>query len=61
MKKIAYFGIDYHMNVVAIAVIIEGEKEFYDTIRLKNTDFRDARELAQALRQRPLNRRPSAP
>lgn len=38
MKKIAYVGIDYHMNVVAIAVIIEGEKEFYDTIRLKNTD-----------------------
>ncbi len=38
MKKIAYVGIDYHMNVVAIAVIIEGEKDFYDTIRLKNTD-----------------------
>ena len=38
MKKIAYVGIDYHMNVVAIAVIIEGEKEFYDTIRLKNSN-----------------------
>ncbi len=38
MKKIAYVGIDYHMNIVAIAVIIEGEKEFYDTIRLKNSD-----------------------
>jgi hypothetical protein len=33
MKEIAYVGIDYHMNVVAIAVIIEGEKELYDTIR----------------------------
>jgi transposase len=38
MKKIAYVGIDYHMNVVTIAVIIEGEKDFYDTIRLKNSD-----------------------
>jgi hypothetical protein len=36
MKKIAYVGIDYHMNVATIAVISEGEKDFYDTIRPAN-------------------------
>jgi len=38
MKKIAYVGIDYHLKVVSIAVMVEGEKEIYATIRLKNQD-----------------------
>jgi transposase len=38
MKKIAYIGIDYHLNSLSIAVILEGEKKFYDLIRLKNKD-----------------------
>jgi transposase len=38
MKKIAYVGIDYHLKVVSIAVMVEGEKEISDTIRLKNED-----------------------
>ena len=38
MKKIAYFGIDYHNAVLAIAVIIEGSKDIHETIRLKNED-----------------------
>jgi transposase len=36
MKKIAYFGVDYHSSVLAIAVMIEGSKEIHDTIRIKN-------------------------
>jgi transposase len=38
MKKIAYVGIDYHKNLLTIAVIVEGQKEFYETIRIKNDD-----------------------
>jgi len=55
MKKIAYVGIDYHMNVVAIAVIIEGEKEFYDTIRLKNTDTLIAKYMQKLSHQFTIN------
>ncbi len=29
MKKIAYVGIDYHIKLLSIAVVIEGEKELY--------------------------------
>ena len=36
MKRIAYIGIDYHMETVSVAVLIEGEKDFFDTIRMKN-------------------------
>lgn len=36
MKKIAYVGIDYHINVLSIAVIVKGQKELHETIRLKN-------------------------
>ena len=35
-KKIAYVGIDYHLNSLSIAVMVEGEKDFYQTIRLAN-------------------------
>lgn len=38
MKKLAYIGIDYHMNSLSVAVIIEGEKEFYDSVTMKNND-----------------------
>lgn len=38
MKKVAYVGIDYHINVIAIAVMIEGEQNFYNCTRFKNTD-----------------------
>jgi transposase len=38
MKKIAYVGIDYHLNSLSIAVMLEGKKDFYETIRLKNND-----------------------
>lgn len=38
MKKIAYLGVDYHLNHVTIAVIVEGNKKIYDTIHMKNED-----------------------
>ena len=38
MKKIAYVGVDYHLHSLSIAVMLEGEKKFYDLIRLKNMD-----------------------
>ena len=38
MKKIAYIGIDYHLNNITIAVMIEGQRKFHDTIRMKNED-----------------------
>ena len=30
MKKIAYFGVDYHSSVLAIAVMIEGSKDIHE-------------------------------
>jgi transposase len=38
MKKIAYVGIDYHLNSLSVAVIIEGQKDFLETIHLKNVN-----------------------
>ena len=38
MKKIAYVGVDYHLNVLAIANVIEDTKKIYETIRFKNHD-----------------------
>ena len=38
MKKIAYVGIDYHINLLSIDVVIEGERELYETIRLSHND-----------------------
>lgn len=38
MKKIAYIGVDYHLHSLSIAVILDGEKKFYEFIRLRNTD-----------------------
>jgi transposase len=38
MSKIAYVGIDYHLNSLSLAVMIEGEKTIHQTIRLKNED-----------------------
>jgi mannose/fructose/N-acetylgalactosamine-specific phosphotransferase system component IIB len=38
MKKIAYFGIDYHINSISIAVMIDGETKIHQTIHLVNED-----------------------
>jgi transposase len=37
-KKIAYVGVDYHLNSLSMAVMIERQKEVYETIRIKNED-----------------------
>ena len=34
MKKIAYVGIDYHLNSLTVAVLIEGAHKIEDTIRI---------------------------
>jgi len=47
MKKIANVGVDYHLNSLSIAVLPEGEKDFYQTIHLKNDD----RMIAKYLRK----------
>lgn len=38
MKKIAYVGVDYHLNSLSIAVMITGQKQPFEMIRLKNDD-----------------------
>ncbi len=38
MKKIAYVDIDYHIKTLTCSVLIENEKDFYDTMRFKNND-----------------------
>ena len=38
MKKIAYVGIDYHLNSLSIAVMLKGKREPFDMVRLKNND-----------------------
>jgi transposase len=38
MRKIAYVGIDYHLNHLSIAVMLKGKKKFCDVIRLANND-----------------------
>lgn len=38
MKKIAYLGIDYHLKTLTVAVLIEGESEFYNVIKIPNID-----------------------
>ena len=38
MDKIAYVGIDYHLNSLSIAVVIEGHKKIHETIRIENKD-----------------------
>jgi hypothetical protein len=35
MNKIAYVGIDYRVNSLSLAVVVEGQRELHDTIRLK--------------------------
>ncbi|MCP3920951.1 MAG: IS110 family transposase [Desulfobacterales bacterium] len=37
-NKIAYIGIDYHVNSLTIAIMIEGNKEISDTVRIGNQD-----------------------
>jgi transposase len=38
MKKIAYVGVDYHLNSLSIAVVIEGQRDLHETIRIRNDD-----------------------
>jgi transposase len=38
MKRIAYVGIDYHLNSLSVAVIVKGKKQPFEMIRLKNDD-----------------------
>ena len=38
MEPIAYVGIDYHINVLAMAVVVKEQKDLYETIRLANND-----------------------
>jgi transposase len=38
MRKIAYVGVDYHINTLSIAVLVEGEENFLDSIHLRNDD-----------------------
>jgi transposase len=38
MTKIAYLGIDYHLNSLSIATMIEGEKEPSEMVHLKNDE-----------------------
>ena len=37
-KKIAYVGIDYHLNFLSVAIMVEGEKDSYQSIRIENKD-----------------------
>ena len=38
MTKIAYVGIDYHLNSLSIAVMVEGNNEPKEMVHLKNDD-----------------------
>jgi len=38
MKKIAYVGIDYHLNSLSIAVMAEGDKDPFETVHLRNEE-----------------------
>jgi len=38
MKKIAYVGIDYHLNSLSIAVMVEGKRKPHQTVHFKNDD-----------------------
>jgi hypothetical protein len=38
MKKIAYVGIDYHLNSLSIAFIVRRKKKVHETVRIKNDD-----------------------
>ena len=50
MKKIANVGVDYHLNSLSIAVLAEGEKEFHQSIHLKNDDRLIAKYLESYLK-----------
>ena len=39
MKKLAYVGIDYQLDFLAIAVVIEGEKKIHETESLNFETF----------------------
>lgn len=37
-KKVAYIGIDYHSETLSLSVIVDGKKDFFDSITMKNND-----------------------
>jgi len=45
MKKIAHVGVDYHLDSLSIAVLPEGERDFYETIHLQNSNAMIAKYL----------------
>jgi transposase len=38
MKRVAYVGVDYHVNSVSVGVLIEGASDFLDCIHIRNDD-----------------------
>ena len=38
MNKVAYVGVDYHINGLSVAVLADKEKDFLDCAHLKNDD-----------------------
>lgn len=38
MRRIAYVGVDYHLNTVSVAVMVESENDFLETIHMRNDD-----------------------
>ncbi len=38
MKKIAYIGVDYHINTVSFATMLQGENDFLENATLRNED-----------------------
>jgi transposase len=47
MKKIAYVGVDYHLDSLSIAVLPDGERDFFETIHLRNSDAMIAKYLGK--------------
>jgi len=48
MRKIAYIGVDYHINSLSIAVMLEGEKDFLENVSLRN-EYKVIRKYLQKL------------
>lgn len=38
MENIAYVGVDYHLKTLTIAVMLEGQNQFHDVIKMDNED-----------------------
>jgi len=51
MKKIAYVGIDYHLNSLTVAVLIEGAHKIKDTIRILKLRYKECGENMLAVKK----------